>query len=120
MFNPLFINYFKIATFPSAIGGSLNEDDFAYFFVLNDKVYTILDIMKSKGVAGLTRDVTFSPQIANKISGAVAAHEKAFRKRVSKSDPMSTYQNRSKEIYKHISNISFSISLMMKLNKPKV
>ena len=39
-------SFFKIAMFPSAIAGSLDKDDFAYFLVINDKTYNIIEIME--------------------------------------------------------------------------
>ena len=41
--------FYKVAMFPLAIAGSLNKDDFAYFMVVNDQTYNIIDIMEKTG-----------------------------------------------------------------------
>ena len=40
-----FFDYLKIAMFPSAIAGNLTPDDFAYFFIINNRVYNVIDII---------------------------------------------------------------------------
>ena len=40
-----FFDYLKIAMFPSALAGNLTQDDFAYFFVINNRVYNVIDII---------------------------------------------------------------------------
>ena len=37
-------NYFKAAALPYALSGSLNQNDFAYFLVINDKVVNALEV----------------------------------------------------------------------------
>ena len=40
-----FFDYLKIAMFPTALAGNLTPGDFAYFFVVNNRVYSVLDII---------------------------------------------------------------------------
>jgi hypothetical protein len=38
-------NYMHAAMLPFALAGSLTKDDFAYFLIINNKVYNIFQIM---------------------------------------------------------------------------
>lgn len=38
-------NYFHAAMLPMALAGSLDKDDFAYFIVINDNVYNVIEII---------------------------------------------------------------------------
>ncbi len=42
-------SFFKVAMFPLAAAGSLDKEDFAYFLVINNQTYNVIDIMQKMG-----------------------------------------------------------------------
>ena len=77
-----FTQHLKLLLFPTAIGGTLNKDDFAYFFVVNDKVFTIMDIFKKiLTPSKIDSSIGIQPAIKSVIATTVARHQKNVVKR---------------------------------------
>lgn len=56
-------SYMKASMFPWAAAGSLTKEDFAYFFVINGKAYTVLNLLENIGASGFANsvDLSFDP-----------------------------------------------------------
>lgn len=98
-------SFMKAAMFPWAAAGSLTKDDFAYFFVLNDKTYTVLDLLDKAGALGFTESVNleFNPsqtQVA-KTYGQLLKDNKKYLA--------------DKQIKEMIDGISYNYQLMRKI-----
>lgn len=107
-------NYFHAAMLPMALAGSLDKDDFAYFMIINDKVYNVIEIVQK--VAN-NKDFSFvSSNLGTSQTGIKNAHNGFYQP---ETDPLSNIEGdrRSDLILSRIRSLKVTMELNLALSK---
>lgn len=99
-------DYMHACMLPIALAGNMNYEDFAYFLVVNDKVYNMIDILEDIIASGDFSSV--SSELSQKQTGVKNAHNSYW----SDNDP--TGKQRSDAIIAHIRNLK-NITMHLRL-----
>ena len=108
-----FFSMLKISMFPNAIAGTLNKDDFAYFFIVNNKIFSVLDMLNGLSGMELAQKIKIEGY-TNLIKEGEAANE--FIEQKEKESISSLATKRSKTTFDAIKKIKFNIALNWKLS----
>lgn len=107
-------NYFHAAALPVALAGSLTSDDLAYFLVINNRVFNVIEIIQKIADGG---DFTFvESNIATHQYRIKSIHQEAY---VEETDPTSNKEgeSRSDRMINTIRNLNVVMELNLALNK---
>lgn len=110
-------NYFKAAALPYALSGSLNQNDFAYFLVINDKVVNALEVFMD-----LQNDFSkFGDRILSNLSSVQNTVKNTHAGKYQNAAWLgqSDFEKRSQEMIQLINNQKINLQLMIDLTKIK-
>jgi hypothetical protein len=105
-------NYFHATMLPMALAGSLTADDFAYFIIINDKVFNVIEVMQK--IADL-QDYSFVESNLSSMQNNIKnIHNKYYQE---ETDPKSNIegQMRSNMILNDIRGRNITMHLNLKL-----
>jgi hypothetical protein len=106
-------NYFHAAMLPMALAGSLDSEDFAYFMVINDKVYNVIEIIQK--IAD-NNDYSFiESNLKSNQTNIKNLHNSYYQQEI---DPLSNIEGetRSKMIRSAIDKSKITMQLNLALN----
>lgn len=109
-------NYYHAAMLPLAVSGSLTSDDFAYFLVVNDKVYNVIEIIQK--VANNDDFSSIESNLSTHQNNIKNIHQRSF---VPERDPHSNIEGyeRSSYMINTINKLNIVIKLILEVNKIK-
>ena len=110
-------NYFKAAALPYALSGSLNQNDFAYFLVINDKVVNALEVFMD-----LQNNFSkFGDKILSNLSSVQNTVKNTHAGKYQNAAWLgqSDFEKRSQEMIQLINNQKINLQLMIDLTKIK-
>jgi len=105
-------NYFHAAMLPTALAGSLTEDDLAYFLIINEKVYSVVQIIQEIVDSGNYNII--ESNLSTSQTGIKNAHRDLYQPEV---DPHSNIEGirRSSMITNKIRNQKILMHLNLKI-----
>lgn len=122
---------FKTATLATALTGSMNTADFAYYLVINDRVYTAIDIIQAalygnasivaatglKTISSLEEflNTNQNTTLESAQKYITEQHTALLMKNLTDKDDSIEAENRSAEILNLINNIHLSLNLKLNL-----
>ena len=109
-------NYYHAAMLPLAVSGSLTSDDFAYFLVVNDKVYNVIEIIQK--VANNDDFSSIESNLSTHQNNIKNIHQRSF---IPERDPHSNIEGyeRSSYMINTINKLNIVMKLILEVNKIK-
>lgn len=108
-------SYFKAAALPYALSGSLNQNDFAYFLIINDKVVNALEVFLDLQNDFSNFDNRISSNLNSVQNSIKNTHAGKYQNAAWLGD--SDFERRSAEIVQLINNQKINLQLLINLNK---
>lgn len=102
--------YMKTQILVPALIGNINSKELVSVFVINDKAYTIYDLLEKLSTQSINKVMTMKPAFSTKHSAIVNQHKSFF-------NPLGRPETRSHNIRKEIDKISMNIYLTLKLKE---